>query len=114
MRLGRSDENLILPAASTLLDTVMIAARAEALAAGDRRVAIQRADLVDDRDILEVLAGETGAEHEFRGACPVAEILRQRRRAGDIELARRFVDGAVGPHQGCEKLLGFAGAGVSA
>jgi hypothetical protein len=110
-----SGVNLILPAASTLLDTVTMAARAdlarrrlhrdiaavpadlagrrrqrqrdllakfgdqraEALAAGDRGVAILRADLVDHRDVFQILAHGIGAEHEFRRARPVAEIFRQ-------------------------------------
>ena len=68
-----------------------------------------------DGDVLQVLAGGVGAEHEFRRPRPVAEILRQRRGAGHIGLAARgVVDGAVGAHQGGEKFLGFAGARVAA
>jgi hypothetical protein len=67
------------------------------------------------RRILQILAGGVGAEHEFRGPRPVAEILRQRRGAGHIGLAARgVVDGAVGAHQGGEKFLGFAGPRVAA
>ena len=88
---------------------------AQTLAAGDRGIAVLRARLVDRRQILQVLAGEARAEHEFGGARPVAEILRQDRRAGRIELAARgLVDGAVGAHQRRQKLLGLAGARIAA
>ena len=43
--------------------------------------------LSTDGDVFQILAREIGAEHEFRRARPVAEILRQHRRAGDVEPA---------------------------
>ena len=128
VRFGMSGVNLILPAASTLLDTVMMAARAAILPAGvstvtSRLLQAMRLAGVDsdsgtcspslairvpspwrqaiavlrscaralsiDGDVLQILAGEVGAEHEFRGAGPVAEILRQHRGAGDVALRAR-------------------------
>ena len=89
--------------------------RAQALAAGDRGVAILRADLVDHGNILQILARGIGAEHEFRRPRPVAEILGQHGRAGHIGLAAGgFIDGAIGAHQRGKKLLGFPGPGVTA
>jgi hypothetical protein len=88
--------------------------RSQSLPTTDRRIAVLRAGLVDDGDILQVLAGEVGAEHELRRSGPVAQILRQHRRTGDVEPAGGLVDGAVGADQGREKFLGFAGAGVAA
>ena len=57
------------------------------------------------------LPAKFGAEHEFRGTRPVAELLRHHGRAGDVDLAARgFIDGAVGLHQRRQKFLGLAGA----
>jgi len=53
--------------------------------------------------------------HEFRRPRPIAEVLRQHRGAGHVgSAARGVVDGAVGPHQGSQKLLGFTGSRVAA
>ena len=145
--------NLILPATSTSVETVMMAARAailpdgvstvtsrpfqamwlagvdsasgkllaeprhqraQALAAADRIGAVLRMRLVDRGNILQILAGGIGAEHEFRRRGPVAEIFRQRGGAWHIGLAARgVVDGAVGADENCEKFLGFAGSRVA-
>ena len=89
--------------------------RSQSLPAGDRGVAVLGADLVDRGDLLQILAGKIGAEHEFGGARPVAEFLRHHGSAGDVDLAARgFVDGAVGLDQRRQKILGLAGAGVAA
>ena len=89
----------------------MMAARAAILPDG---VSTLRARLVDRGYVLHILAGGVGAEQEFRGPPPVAKVLGQRGGAGHITLARGVVDGAVGAHQGGEKLLGFAGPRVAA
>ena len=153
-RFGMSGVNLMLPAASTLLDTVTMAARATILPDGvstvtsrllqltrlagvdsasgtcspslaisvpmpcrqsERGIAVLRAGLVDRGDVFQILAGETGAEHEFRRPRPDAEVLRQHGRASDVGLAAGgFVDGAVGAHHGGEKFLGFSGPRIAA
>ncbi len=70
--------------------------------------------LVADGKIPQVLAGRKGAQQKLDGAGPVAEILRQHRRAGDVAAARGIVDGAVGAHQRGERVFDFPGAGKAA
>ncbi len=88
--------------------------RSETLAAGEHQIVVARANLVDHREILEIFARETGAQHEVDGAGPVAQVLRQCSRAGDVASARSVIESAIGLDQGRQKILGLAGAGVPA
>ena len=100
--------------ASGKLPPSLVDQRAQALAAADRIGAVLRVRPVHRGNVLQILAGGIGAEHEFRCRGPVAEIFGQRGGAWHIGLAARgVVDGAVGADESCEKFLGFAGARVA-
>ena len=70
--------------------------RAESLAAERIDVALERAGEVHRRDLVEILAAAERPEREFDRRLPVAEILRQRLRAGHIALARARHPGSRG------------------
>src|SRR5438132_1081891 len=80
--------------------------RANPLTAEGADVALRRSGDIRRGYLVEIFAASEGSQHEFHGRTPVAKVLRQRLRAGDIgPAARSVVDGAIAAHEIRQEIL---------
>src|SRR6266516_4090450 len=82
--------------------------RANPLTAEGVDVALRRSGDIHRGYLVEIFAARERPQHEFHGRAPVAKVLRQRLRAGDIGPATRsVVDGAIAAHEIRQEILHF-------
>src|SRR5262249_42929257 len=82
--------------------------RAKALTAEGIDVALRRAGEIDGRNLGQILAAAERAKKELDAGAPLAEVLRQRLRAGHVALARRLENRGIGAHEHGEIVLHLA------
>jgi len=88
--------------------------RADPLPAERIDVALGGFGEIRRRYLAQRLGAAEWSEHELHGRAPLAEILRQRLRAGDVGPAvSRIVDGAIAAHEARQKILHFAFARIA-